>query len=80
MPAWPFDIPVSIVFWKNTYDSWEWASDKAHRRKYEAVFEMQPKTYSIVSINWCTNIYPASTSYSAISFTPIFTSRGFFIT
>jgi hypothetical protein len=33
------------VFWKNTKASWECANDKAHRRKYEAVLEIAPKTY-----------------------------------
>lgn len=50
MPAIPFESPDYIVFWKNTYESCECAKDNAHRRKYDAVLEIQPKTYSIVSI------------------------------
>jgi len=36
---------------KKTFASWEWARDKAQRRKYEAVFETVPRMNSIVSIN-----------------------------
>lgn len=56
MPLKPCAIPPSTVFSRNTYDSCECASDKAHKRKYDAVFEMHPNTYSIVSIIWCTKI------------------------
>lgn len=35
-----------------------WAKLKAQSRRYEAVFEIQPKQYSIVCIHWCTNISP----------------------
>ena len=31
-----------------------WARERAQRRRYEAVLEMQPSTYSIVWIIWCT--------------------------
>lgn len=48
MPAFPLVKPDSTVFWKNTSDNYEWAKDNAQRRKYEAVLDMQPKTYSIV--------------------------------
>ncbi len=43
--------PDYNVFVKNTNANCECANDNAHRRKYEAVFEIAPKTYSIVSIN-----------------------------
>ena len=49
-------IPPPIVFSKNTRASWPWAKDKAHKRRYDAVFEILPKTNSIVSIIWCTAI------------------------
>lgn len=41
-------IPPPIVFYKKTFDSCPCASDSAHRRKYEAVFEILPKMNSIV--------------------------------
>jgi hypothetical protein len=37
-------IPPPIVFSKNTLDSWPCANDKAQRRKYDAVFEIDPNT------------------------------------
>jgi hypothetical protein len=40
--------PFYKVFWKKTKASWEWARDSAHRRRYEAVLEIAPNTYSIV--------------------------------
>ena len=40
--------PIYKVFWKNTFASWECASDSAHRRRYDAVLEIAPRTYSIV--------------------------------
>lgn len=44
-------IPVSNkAFEKKTSANWEWAKLSAHKRKYEAVFEMDPNTNSIVSI------------------------------
>lgn len=43
-------IPPPIVFSKKTFDNCPCASDKAHRRRYEAVFEIEPNTNSIVSI------------------------------
>jgi hypothetical protein len=42
--------PVFKVIFINTTASCEWARDRAHRRKYEAVFEIQPNTNSMVSI------------------------------
>jgi len=42
---------IDNVLLKNTFASWEWASDNAHKRRYEAVLDIAPKTYSIVSIN-----------------------------
>lgn len=56
MVAYPLLNPASIVLSKNTLDSWEWANDKAHRRKYEAVLEIHPKINYIVSIIWWTII------------------------
>jgi len=41
-------IPPPIVFSKKTFDNCPCASDKAHRRRYEAVFEIEPNTNSIV--------------------------------
>ena len=52
-PDW---IPPPIVFYKNTFDNWPWAKDKAQRRRYDAVFEILPRTNSIVSIIECTAI------------------------
>jgi hypothetical protein len=43
-------MPPPIVFSKNTLESCPWASDNAQRRRYEAVFEILPRTNSIVSI------------------------------
>ncbi len=47
-------IPPPIVFSKNTFDNCPWANDNAQRRRYEAVFEIEPKTNSIVSMIWWT--------------------------
>jgi hypothetical protein len=56
-------MPTSItVFSQNTSDNCACASDSAHRRRYDAVFEMHPSTYSIVWIIWCTNSSPKSNS------------------
>lgn len=33
---------------KNTFDNYAWASDKAHNLRYDAVFEMHPRTNYIV--------------------------------
>ena len=38
----PVSIPPPIVFSRNTLDSWPCAKDKAHKRRYEAVFEILP--------------------------------------
>lgn len=35
-----------------TVDSYEWASESAQRRRYDAVLETHPSTNSIVSMNW----------------------------
>lgn len=43
--------PDSRVLLKNTLANCECASERAHRRRYEAVFEIAPKTNSIVSIS-----------------------------
>jgi hypothetical protein len=42
---------TATVFSKNTAANCECARDRAHRRRYEAVFEIVPSTNSIVSIN-----------------------------
>ncbi len=39
-----------IAFSQNTVASSEWARERAHRRRYEAVFDTIPRTNSIVSI------------------------------
>jgi hypothetical protein len=36
-------IPAPIHFEKNTLANWPWARERAQRRRYEAVFEMDPK-------------------------------------
>lgn len=36
---------------RNTRASWEWASERAQRRKYDAVFETVPRTNSMVSMS-----------------------------
>ena len=38
------------TFSQNTSDSCAWARERAHRRRYEAVLEMHPSTYSMVWI------------------------------
>ncbi len=38
------------VISKKTFESCAWANDSAHRRRYDAVFDIVPKTYSIVSM------------------------------
>lgn len=43
-----------ILFWKVIYLR-AWASDRAHKRKYEAVWLTEPKTYSIVWMPWWMN-------------------------
>jgi len=35
---------------KNTFESYEWANERAQRRRYDAVLDMLPNTNSIVSI------------------------------
>lgn len=40
----------AIVIEKKTSANYEWAKDKAHNLKYEAVLLTLPKTNSIVSI------------------------------
>lgn len=55
-------IPPPIVFEKNTFASYPWASDNAQRRRYDAVFEILPSTNSIVSMIWWTKISPNSNS------------------
>lgn len=40
----------SIVMFHRTSDSWACASERAHRRRYDAVLEMQPRQNSIVSV------------------------------
>ena len=37
---------------KKVSASWEWANERAHRRRYDAVFDTEPSTNSIVSIIW----------------------------
>ena len=56
MIAFALTIPPPIVFSKNTRANWPWANDKAHKRRYDAVFEILPNTNSIVSIIWWTAI------------------------
>ena len=56
--------PISKVLLKNTFASWECASDRAHKRRYDAVFEIAPNTNSIVSISWWTKISLGSWSWS----------------
>ena len=45
----PITFPVTIlppkVFSKKTLDNWPCAKERAHRRKYEAVFEIEPILY-----------------------------------
>jgi hypothetical protein len=48
------------VWLKNTFESCEWASESAHSRRYDAVFEIAPSTNSMVSISWCTIISEVS--------------------
>ena len=48
IPEKPLASDPYTDFWKNTSDNCEWANDKAHKRRYEAVFEIHPNTYSIV--------------------------------
>lgn len=50
----PEIIPGINVFYKNTSDSYECASDKAHSLRYEAVWLILPNTNSIISIIWWT--------------------------
>ena len=49
---------VSSNFSKNTEASYPWASERAHSLKYEAVFEIDPRTNSIVSMSWWMKISP----------------------
>lgn len=67
----PSSIPEPKHFEKKTLANWAWAKDKAHRRKYDAVFDIDPivlyniilpSTNSIVSIIWWTNTSPNSNS------------------
>lgn len=58
----PVSIPPPSVFSKKTLASYPWANDRAHRRRYDAVFEIDPSTNSIVSIIWWTKISPNSNS------------------
>lgn len=51
-PPQPSAIPIVISH--NTSDSCACASDNAHRRRYDAVCEMQPRQYSMVWMTWCT--------------------------
>ena len=44
-------IPAKIVLSKNTSASYPCASDKAQRRKYDAVLEIVPSTNSMVSMS-----------------------------
>lgn len=46
----PEEIPPPIHLSKKVFANYEWAKDKAHKRKYEAVLEIEPRTNSIVSI------------------------------
>lgn len=46
----PSTIPAPIHFSKNTLANYPCAKDKAHKRKYEAVLLIDPRTNSIVSI------------------------------
>lgn len=59
-------MPPPIVFSKKTFDNCPCASDNAQRRRYEAVFEIDPKTNSIVSIIWWTVISLISSSWSPV--------------
>ena len=43
-----------------TLDLPAWAKLSAHRRKYEAVWEIQPRQYSMVWIHWLMNTSPIS--------------------
>lgn len=38
-----------LVMDHRTSESWAWASERAQRRRYDAVFEIHPRQYSIVS-------------------------------
>ena len=44
--------PVSSEYWKKTSESCWCASESAQRRRYDAVWEIEPRTNSIVSITW----------------------------
>ena len=44
----------STVIDHKTSESWAWARDKAHNRRYEAVCEIHPRQNSMVWITWCT--------------------------
>merc|ERR1719429_355631 len=47
-PVQLLENPILVTMFHKTSDNWEWASDKAHNRKYEAVCETLPRTYSMV--------------------------------
>mmetsp|Transcript_7867 Transcript_7867/g.22106 ORF Transcript_7867/g.22106 Transcript_7867/m.22106 type:complete len:201 (-) Transcript_7867:175-777(-) len=61
------DIPLTKIISKNTTESCWWASDSAHNRRYEAVCDTVPSTYSIVRITWWIQISPMSNSSSVPS-------------
>lgn len=44
----PFARELDKSISKKTLASWLWARERAHRRKYEAVFEIVPRANSIV--------------------------------
>ena len=45
------NISFFIISTRITSDNLQWARDKAHSLRYEAVFEIVPRENSIVSIN-----------------------------
>jgi len=46
----PSSIPEPKHLEKNTLANYPWANESAHRRRYDAVLLIEPKTNSIVSI------------------------------
>ena len=42
--------PILMTMFHRTSDSWAWANDRAQSRRYDAVCETDPRTYSIVWI------------------------------
>lgn len=44
--------PIRNTLFQSTSDNWEWANDRAHNLKYEAVCETVDNTYSMVWMIW----------------------------